>query len=398
MPLLPPLLHALERNLLNLWRLLSMFLLRPSDGRTFFLRIVILAFIFALFQSCNGGERQADKGQIAGDNQLLENAQRVESVAVQAANEPTELLTVNAPPAKSERNAIEPAKPIEEVHAAEITDEVTTAVASAVTTEATTEVTTVVTTAATTDKPMVETHTPGTSPPRIAIIIDDIGYRFNEGRELIELPYPLTFAFIPFSPHGARLAELANQLDKPVMLHAPMATLNESKWEDSLNPTMEQAVLIASLDAMLADIPHVTGVNNHGGSLFTQSRKSMQWLSEALAERELFFVDSRTTAESVAKEEAQRVNIPFNERDVFLDNEREPIAIDEQLDKLVEIALKHGHAVAIGHPYPETLAALKMRLPLLAEQGVEVVGIERLLSRLPPTLTHTQADKTLPEG
>ena len=367
--------------LLTSWQQLSLFLTRPSDGRTFFLRIVMLACIFALFQSCNGG------------NQETKNNTQLTQTSESPPPEKTERPRTEQTPPLITAKPAEPVEPSESIgHTQTHTAENEPAAAKAVEDEPAIEV------IAKPAIPVDITEQPTVTSPRIAIIIDDIGYRFDEGRELIELPYPLTFAFIPFSPYGARLAELAKQLNKPVMLHAPMATLNESKWEASLNPTMARTELIASLDAMLADIPHVTGVNNHGGSLLTQSRESMQWLSEALAERELFFVDSRTTAQSVAKEEAQRVNIPFNERDVFLDNERDLPAIDSQLDKLVAIALKHGEAVAIGHPYPETLQALKARLPLLAAQGVEVVGIELLLNRHRPVLSQSQTDKILPEG
>nr|WP_306663288.1 divergent polysaccharide deacetylase family protein [Saccharophagus degradans] len=341
----------------------------------------MLACIFALFQSCNGG------------NQETKNNTQLTQTSENPPPEKTERPRTEQTPPLITAKPAEPVEPSESIgHTHPNTAKSEPAAAKAVEDEPAIEV------IAKPAIPVSITEQPTVTSPRIAIIIDDIGYRFDEGRELIELPYPLTFAFIPFSPYGTRLAELAKQLNKPVMLHAPMATLNESKWEASLNPTMARTELIASLDAMLADIPHVTGVNNHGGSLFTQSRESMQWLSEALAERELFFVDSRTTAQSVAKEEAQRVNIPFNERDVFLDNERDLPAIDSQLDKLVAIALKHGEAVAIGHPYPETLQALKARLPLLAAQGVEVVGIELLLNRHRPVLSQSQTDKILPEG
>lgn len=371
-------------TLLTSWQQLSLFLTRPSDGRTFFLRIVMLACIFALFQSCNGG------------NQETKNNTQLTQTSENPPPEKTERPRTEQNPPLITAKPVDPAEPVESIepigHTQTHTEESEPAAAKAAEDEPAIEI------IAKPEVPVETSEQPAVTNPRIAIIIDDIGYRFDEGRELIELPYPLTFAFIPFSPYGARLADLAKQLNKPVMLHAPMATLNESKWEASLNPTMARTELIASLDAMLADIPHVTGVNNHGGSLFTQSRESMQWLSEALAERELFFVDSRTTAQSVAKEEAQRVNIPFNERDVFLDNERDLPAIDSQLDKLVAIALKHGEAVAIGHPYPETLQALKARLPLLAAQGVEVVGIELLLNRHRPVLSQSQTDKILPEG
>lgn len=398
--------------MLNKIKRLAHPLLRPSPGRTFFSRIFAVACIFALFLSCNRSTTSSDaishnvaesspthseklhsehSAQLSAAPIQLEAKQNsvIDTPTVRHSNaphsntptanehsaHPTPLSATHSYPENSnlEHSSSEPSSPKQTVAAEPSDIDPSLSVASTSTL----------------------VPRPKANQPQIAIIIDDIGYRRDEGEALIELPYALSFAFIPFSPYGTQLAELANEHNKAVMLHAPMATLNESKWEDSLNPNMERAGLIAHLDSMLADIPHAAGVNNHGGSLFTQDVQGMQWLSEALAERDLYFIDSRTTAQSVAREQAERAKIPFNERDVFLDNEREVEAIEAQLDQLIAIALKHGHAIAIGHPYPETLTALESRLPLLTEQGVELVHIEQLLPIKANTLTHNSSPTNL---
>lgn len=186
-------------TLLTSWQQLSLFLTRPSDGRTFFLRIVMLACIFALFQSCNGGNQETKN-----NTQLTQTS---ENLPAEKTERPR---TEQTPPLITAKPA-EPGEPSESIgHTQTHTAENEPAAAKAVEDEPAIEV------IAKPAVPVNITEQSTVTSPRIAIIIDDIGYRFDEGRELIELPYPLTFAFIPFSPYGARLAELAKQLNKPV--------------------------------------------------------------------------------------------------------------------------------------------------------------------------------------
>ena len=130
----------------------------------------------------------------------------------------------------------------------------------------------------------------------------------------------------------------------------------------------------------LQTVPHAVGVSNHMGSLLTQQREPMRLLMKAIADRgDLFFVDSRTTADSAAGNIAQELSLPHLVRNIFLDNVREVEAINRQFDKLVAIARDHGSALAIGHPYPETLEVLEHRLPDLASSGIELVPLSKLL-------------------
>jgi polysaccharide deacetylase 2 family uncharacterized protein YibQ len=216
--------------------------------------------------------------------------------------------------------------------------------------------------------------------PKIAIIIDDLGYKLHEGQQSIGLDHPITLAIIPSSPHAKTLADAAMRKGgKEILVHLPMTPSREIAWEAGLDTSMNEAEFTAMTEKLLSSVPHAVGVNNHGGSLLTQDRERMDWLMVILGENNLFFVDSRTTAESVASEAAKSAHVPFGARDVFLDNKRDIEAIERQLDKLISLANKHGQAIAIGHPYKETLAVLESRLDGIQAQGIEIVGISQVL-------------------
>ncbi len=213
----------------------------------------------------------------------------------------------------------------------------------------------------------------------VTIIIDDLGYSMPPAEAILQLAYPLTLAIIPFTPYGKRIAQAANAIEKEVMLHAPMETLATNKWENGLSVSMDEIELLSTMDAMLTDIPYVVGVNNHGGSKLTQDHSRMDWVMNFLAQRQLFFIDSRTTAASIAVEAAKNNAIAYSERDVFIDNEKSQEYIENQLQTLFKIALKQGKAIGIGHPYPETSRALQNTLPQLQKAGIRLVSASKMV-------------------
>lgn len=217
----------------------------------------------------------------------------------------------------------------------------------------------------------------------LAIIIDDIGYNVPVGQAFIQLPHALTLAVLPFTPHGPPLARLAQKAGKEVMLHAPMSSLGAPVDHQALHGGMTAARLRQQLDAMLQDIPGAQGLNNHMGSQLTQEAVPMAWLMEHLAHHRLYFIDSRTTPLTVALETAHRYGLPAMKRDVFLDNQRDRHKIRQQLRLAIELARRQGFAIAIGHPYPETLAVLGELDGLLADSGVRLVSVSRLLAQQP---------------
>lgn len=215
---------------------------------------------------------------------------------------------------------------------------------------------------------------------KLAIIIDDVGYSLSLGERTAQLPGAFTIAVLPFTPHGKQLAELANKRGKEVMLHAPMSNHHSFPLgRGGLLSSMGQAEFLAVLRQNIANIPHIKGVNNHMGSQLTEQTEPMRWLMQELQARQLYFVDSRTTAKTQALIEAERIRLPSRKRDVFLDDKRDFPQIQQQLLLALQKARQQGSAVAIGHPYPETLTVLKQIQPLLKQYDVELVPVSALL-------------------
>ena len=215
----------------------------------------------------------------------------------------------------------------------------------------------------------------------VGIIIDDLGNSLRYGRRAINLPGAVACAILPHTYFSVRLAEMARAHGKDVLLHLPMAsTEGEEPGPGNLDSNMPALEVAMTLAYNLETVPQAIGVNNHMGSLLTQQREPMRLLMNATADRgDLFFVDSLTTADSVAGNTARELGLPYLVRDIFLDNVREVEAINRQFDKLLAIARDRGSALAIGHPYPETLEVLERRLPDLARSGVELVSLSKLL-------------------
>jgi polysaccharide deacetylase 2 family uncharacterized protein YibQ len=217
----------------------------------------------------------------------------------------------------------------------------------------------------------------------ISIIIDDLGYRRRDGLRALELPGPVAYAVLPHTPYGTRLAGIAFQLDKEVLLHVPM----ESELEKALGPGalvdgMAQPEVRAVLDAGLASIPHVSGINNHMGSALTQRTRAMGWLMEWINDQgELYFVDSITSARSVALHSASAAGLRAIGRDVFLDATADIEMIHQQFQRLVALARARGTGLAIAHPYPETLSVLRKVLVKPSYYGVELVPVRELIAR-----------------
>ena len=214
-------------------------------------------------------------------------------------------------------------------------------------------------------------------PPRIAIIIDDLGYQRAAGRRAAALPGPVACAVLPLTPRAAELAEAAHAAGKEVLLHLPLQSLGEEDPEPGgIVLDMSRAELARTFEGSLRSVPHVVGVNTHQGSLLTQHPGHMHWLMQEIGARDdLFFVDSYTTVDSIALQLAREAGIASVRRDVFLDPDRSPDTVAREFSRLKRLAREKGMAVGIGHPYPATLALLERELPRLAEEGIELVGI-----------------------
>lgn len=219
--------------------------------------------------------------------------------------------------------------------------------------------------------------------PAISIIIDDLGNLRERDSRALRLPGNITFSILPHTPYARELAIQAHKLNREVMLHQPMEALHNNKLgPGALTLDMSRHQFISQLQSNLDSVPHVVGVNNHMGSLLTQHPGQMRWLMKELGERsDLYFVDSYTTTTSLGQKIARENWIPTIRRDVFLDSEREPGKIRKHFQRLINKAKKNGFALAIGHPYPETMAILEEELPKLARQGIKLLPVSRLVAK-----------------
>jgi len=222
--------------------------------------------------------------------------------------------------------------------------------------------------------------------PRAAIVIDDLGQSLSHLEQLAELDIPLSIAVIPGLPASARTVSEASRRGIEMLLHQPM----EPHEAGGKNPGA--GVLLASMTAKalraqvrenLAAVPGAVGVNNHMGSRFTEDTAGLGALMAEIREHGLFWLDSRTTAGTRGPAVAQESGVPFLERDVFIDAEVSADFIRRQLRKLVEVARTRGTAVGIGHPHPETIAALRELREELLASGVTLVRASALVRRSP---------------
>ncbi|WP_079230030.1 divergent polysaccharide deacetylase family protein [Pseudomonas putida] len=211
----------------------------------------------------------------------------------------------------------------------------------------------------------------------LSIIIDDLGQSTERDNRTLALPGPVTMAIMPDTPHATDFARQAHKAGKTVILHMPM---DPATGPYAWHPGIPIEELARRLDAALAKVPYAAGINNHMGSRMTAQREPMAWLMGELQRRHLFFVDSRTSAATVAAAEAQAQGLAHVSRDVFLDDVRTTEAITGQLQQSIALARKQGSAVLIGHPYPQTLEVLERELPKLKSQGIELIRLKQMIA------------------
>ena len=219
--------------------------------------------------------------------------------------------------------------------------------------------------------------------PAVAIVIDDAGLNRAETARLNALPAPLTVSFLSYADDLQRQTELARAAGHEIFLHVPMAPLSDrhDPGPRALRPESPAPEIRESLAWALARTSGYVGINNHMGSRFTGDEGAMEVLLGELKGRGLAFLDSRTTAASVAEAVAMRHDLPFAARDVFLDHDLDARAIAEQFDRLEKIARGRGSAIAIGHPRRATLDVLAGWLATLDERGLVLVPVSAIIKR-----------------
>jgi len=231
-------------------------------------------------------------------------------------------------------------------------------------------------------EPVPETVVVPPARVRLAIIIDDMGPDIRKLKELLEVGGDVTVAVMPDMRDSARIASLASSKGLDVIVHMPMEPKeagSHDPGDGALLVAMTPDEIRARVEEGLKTVPGAIGMNNHMGSKFTENSGGMREVLKVVKKKEMLFVDSRTTAKSVAGRMARELGVPSADRNVFLDNTRDVEYILVQLNEAVRHAKKNGRAIAIGHPYPETIRALKEAVPALASQGVDVVGVSEVV-------------------
>jgi polysaccharide deacetylase 2 family uncharacterized protein YibQ len=215
---------------------------------------------------------------------------------------------------------------------------------------------------------------------QVALIIDDMGNN-KQDAAAFALPSNVTFAILPNKPLSKLFSKRATAQQREVMLHMPMESLAGNNQEKNvLLSSMAPIQIIQMLKIALSTVPDAVGVNNHMGSKLTQLTLPMSVTMEFLFEQGLFFVDSRTTKFSKAEVIAKQNGVLSTKRNVFIDHTPSPKQIDKQFQRLIRLSKKHGYAVGIAHPYPQTIEYLKVHLQTLQQHGISLVKLSDILS------------------
>lgn len=244
-------------------------------------------------------------------------------------------------------------------------------------------------------KPPVPSETqnsPVQTKGKIAIIIDDVGHDWDSLRALTSLPKAVTLAMLPYVSDVQNKAKFAQGQGHELLVHLPMAPKSNSvdPGPMALQPYITKRELAQRIQWNLSQFDGYIGVNNHMGSLFTEDRPAMKELFARLKERDVMFIDSRTTAQSAGALLADQMAIPYAERDVFLDNAIEATAVEQQLRTAEQKALENGNAIAIGHPHIVTVAALEGWVMGLEKKGIRLVPVSDIIKERGTALWRAQ--------
>ena len=226
--------------------------------------------------------------------------------------------------------------------------------------------------------PIIQPAEPGR--PRVAIVIDDLGLNPSLTERAIKLPAAVTLSFFPYGPQIQDQVRRAREAGHEVLLHLPMEPLGQAHpGKGALMTAMKPDEIRVRLEEDLNAFSGYDGVNNHMGSKFTAEPAGMDIVMKALKERDLFFLDSRTTTRSIGERMARENGLLAASRQVFLDNDETSEAVKAQLEQTIALARREGNAIAIGHPHPAVLKALEEGLPVVENQGLALVPVRELI-------------------
>lgn len=219
-----------------------------------------------------------------------------------------------------------------------------------------------------------------TSGPVLAFVIDDVGNTLADRGLLQDLGRNVTYAILPELPHSRDFAAMSRRTGAEVILHLPMEAI-KGPIDDpgKIGPDMPREEVIRTLQADIACVPYIAGVNNHKGSLATSDSELMTTVLSYLKGRGLFFLDSFTSPGSIACDICRKTGMPVLKRDIFLDNSSDPAEIKAQINRLLRVAQKKGYAIAIGHYRPNTLRVLREMIPKLRSEGYQLMSLSQLI-------------------
>jgi polysaccharide deacetylase 2 family uncharacterized protein YibQ len=240
--------------------------------------------------------------------------------------------------------------------------------------------------------PVIQPVREGEYPPargaRISLLIDDLGRSVEDVDTLQRLGVPISYAVLPFESRTPEVVEALRRHEAEILCHLPMVARNGANpGPGALSREMAADELTIGTKVALEKIPGAVGVNNHMGSDLSSNPESMRVILEVVAASGLFYVDSRTSADSVGYQVALEAGVPAAERQVFLDSIHETETVMEQFRRLLEVGRERGTAIAIGHPTSVTLGVLEQEIPRALAAGYEFVPVSYLLDR---TTIHPQ--------
>ena len=216
----------------------------------------------------------------------------------------------------------------------------------------------------------------------IGIIIDDFGYRNDHiSNGFLEIPAKLTYAIIPGHDHSQSFSKRAYDAGYEIIVHLPMENIGKTYGEEEyvLMSYFQDDEIKNRIHKAFDHLPESIGLNNHQGSRGTADSRVMTHVANVIKEKKKFFIDSRTTSNSLAESTMRKYGVPTNKRDIFLDNELDEEKIKAQLMKLADVSERKGIAIGIGHVKPQTLNVLAREIPVLQEKGFRFEFVSRLV-------------------
>ena len=216
----------------------------------------------------------------------------------------------------------------------------------------------------------------------IGLIIDDFGYRNDHvSNGFLQLPGKLTYAIIPGHDYSQLFSKKAYDSGYEIIVHLPMENIGKTYGEEEyvLMSYFQDDEIKNRINKAFDLLPESIGLNNHQGSRGTADSRVMTLVAGVIKEKKKFFIDSRTTNNSLAETTMRKYGVPTNKRDVFLDNELDEEKIKIQLLELADVSEEKGIAIGIGHVKPQTLNVLAKEIPVLQEKGFRFEFVSNLV-------------------